>query len=244
MQDAPWFVAPADQWRDGEIDLPPSESHHASAVLRIAPGEVIRVTDGNGRIAFCTVRSEDARLVAEIEDLEQRERPAPEIAVYVGAAKGKKVDEVVDRLGELGVGEVWVYESTRAVARWDDEKIARLERRWRDIAQAAAKQSRSPFVARVHGGLSWGDLIARTEREPHPVVLWEAASLPMRSALGPGPERMALVVGPEGGLSVQEAQALADAGARLVSLGPRILRAELAPVVATTIVLGHYGLIG
>ena len=63
-------------------------------------------------------------------------------------------------------------------------------------------------------------------------MLWEEASLPLRTALDGGGNRVALVVGPEGGLAREEAEALADAGAQLVSLGPRIFRTENASVVA------------
>ena len=66
----------------------------------------------------------------------------------------------------------------------------------------------------------------------------------MRTALHGPADRLAIVVGPEGGLTRDEAEALADAGGQLVSLGPTILRTENAPVVAASAVLYHYGLIG
>jgi 16S rRNA (uracil1498-N3)-methyltransferase len=76
------------------------------------------------------------------------------------------------------------------------------------------------------------------------IVLWEEADIPLRTALVGGAERIALVVGPEGGLAREEAEALADAGAQLASLGPHILRTEHAPVVAASALMFHYGLIG
>ena len=76
------------------------------------------------------------------------------------------------------------------------------------------------------------------------MVLWEEAPLPLRTALHRPPERIALVVGPEGGFTREEAEALADAGGQLVSLAPRILRTENAPIVSAAAVLYHYGLIG
>jgi 16S rRNA (uracil1498-N3)-methyltransferase len=81
-------------------------------------------------------------------------------------------------------------------------------------------------------------------KEPCAVVLWEKASLPLRTALLDATERVALVVGPEGGLAQSEAEALADAGGQLVSLGPQILRTENAATVAAAATMFHYGLIG
>jgi 16S rRNA (uracil1498-N3)-methyltransferase len=240
----PWFYAPAPAWRGPVVVLDKDESHHALKVMRVGPPDVITITDGRGTVARCsTARVEDGRLIAEILDRTEHRRPRPEVAVYQGAAKGHKVDGVVERLAELGVAAVQVYSSRRAVVRWDD-KGERLRLRWASIAQAAAKQAHSPWLVETGSPLDWGDLTRRVAEESSAIVLWEGASLPLRTALLDGVDRVALVVGPEGGLDAEEAEGLADAGAQLVSLGPQILRTENAPVVAASAVLFHYGLLG
>ena len=214
-------------------------------MLRIAPGDVITVTDGAGTVGRCKVAEVAAgRVVAAVLERETRTRPAPEMVVYQGAPKGRKADDVIERLAELGVAEVLVYEGLRSVVRWDERRARRLAQRWRAIARGAAKQSRNAFVTRTGEVLGWDDLIARVKGEQVCAALWEEASTPLRTALDEGAERVALVIGPEGGLDRSEAEQLADAGARLVSLGPHILRTENAPVVAATTVLFHYGAIG
>jgi 16S rRNA (uracil1498-N3)-methyltransferase len=241
----PWFLAPEDQWSDDEVVLPAAESHHALHVLRIAAPDVITVADGRGTIARCAVsRQEGGRLVAEVLERDEARRPRPEIVVYQGAAKGNKVDGVIERLAELGVSEAWVYQSERAIVKWDGEKMRKHTDRWRAIARSTAKQSRNPYLLHAGGGLSWTELRRRVAKEDVAVVLWEEASLPFRTALVEPADRVALVVGPEGGLSRDEAEQLADSGGQLVSLGPRILRTENAPVVAVSALLYHYGLIG
>ena len=225
--------------------MPDEESHHALRVLRITPPDVITVTDGRGTVARCAAASiRDDRLVVEVLEIEHRRRPRPEVSVYQGAAKGHKNDEVVERLSELGVAEVNVYESERSVVRWDDDKRKKLGERWRALARSAAKQSRNPFVVQVGAPLTWTELMRRVSSEPLSVALWEEADLPLRTTLLEGADRVAIVIGPEGGLSKPESESLADAGAQLASLGPLILRTEHAPVVATSAVLYHYGLIG
>jgi 16S rRNA (uracil1498-N3)-methyltransferase len=225
--------------------LPRDESHHALKVLRVAPPDVVTVTDGRGVVARCAAtRIEDDVLVAEVLERDAHRRPRPELVVYQGAAKGTKADEVVEKLAELGVSEVRVYESKRSVARWDEAKVARLNERWAAVTRSAAKQSRNPFVMQAIAGLSWTEVVREIGSEPLPVVLWEEASLPLRTALLDGAERIALVVGPEGGLEPSEAEALANAGAQLVSLGPRILRTENAALVTAAAVLYRYGVIG
>ena len=241
----PWFVAEPECWDDDRIVLPEDESRHALRVLRVAPPDVVTVTDGRGIVARCAATAtENDRLVVEVLERERRRPLVPEVVVYQAAPKGHKIDDVVERVAELGAGEFWVYESERSVVEWDARKLARLSERWRAIARSAAKQSRSPYVLKPGGGVSWTELVRRISKEPYAIALWEEASLPLRTALLEGADRVALIIGPEGGLARAEAETLADAGAQLVSLGPRILRTENAPVVATAAVLYHYGLIG
>ncbi len=245
MSSTPWFIADPGAWSDTEVRLPADESHHALTVMRVAPPDIVAITDGRGRVARgAASRIDGDVLVVEILEVEERRPPKPQIVVYQGAAKGSKVDAIVERLAELGVAEVWVYESSRTVVKWDEAKVARLGERWRSIARSAAKQSRSPFVLATGGGISWTELLRRVAKEAHVIVLWEEASLPLRTALIGGSDRVALVVGPEGGLERAEAEALADAGAQLVSLGPQILRTENAAVVTTAALQYHYGLLG
>lgn len=225
--------------------MPRDESHHALKVMRVAPPDVVTVTDGQGTVARCAAaRVEDDVLVVELLEAEAHRRPPPELVVYQGAAKGTKADEVVEKLAELGVAEVRVYESKRSVARWDEAKVTRLNERWAAITRSAAKQSRNPFVTAAVAGLSIAQVVREVAREPLAIVLWEEATLPLRTALLDGAERIAFVVGPEGGLETEEAEALAGAGAELVSLGPRILRTENAGLVTAAAVLYRYGVIG
>ena len=245
MKQAPWFIAPPEEWSEREVRLPPDESHHALRVMRITPPDVITVTDGKGTVARAAAsRLDDDLLIAEVLERETRRRPKPELVVYQGSPKGSKADDVVERLAELGVTELAFFESQRAVARWSADKVAKASARWGQRARSASKQSRNPFLMSAAGGLSWTELLRRVAKEAFTIVLWEEASLPMRTALSGVADRIALVVGPEGGLTREEAESLADAGGQLVSLGPTIYRTENAPVVAASALLYHYGLIG
>ena len=121
-----WFVV--EQWNENEILLPEDESHHAIKVLRVAPPDVITITDGKGKVAKASVtRIDGDRVAVEILEMEDRRRLKPELIVYQGAAKGQKVDDAIERLAELGVAEVWVYESERSVVHWNKEKVDRSD---------------------------------------------------------------------------------------------------------------------
>jgi 16S rRNA (uracil1498-N3)-methyltransferase len=235
--------APPECWSPREVRLPPEEAHHAARVLRLRDGDEVTVIDGLGRIASCElVRGfEDDPRTAILHSV-SHPRPRPEIVVYQAAAKGTKVDSVAGRLGALGAAELAVFTSERAVVSWDARKASRLGARWAAVARAAAKQSGNPWVMATGAPLAWPELVARIEAEPHSVLLWEEAGLPLRDVISG--ERIALVVGPEGGIAAAEAAALQGAGAVSASLGPRILRTEEAAVAAVVGLLWHFGAIG
>lgn len=196
-------------------------------------------------MATCLIDKEVDRLVvARVQERKTRRRPRPEIVVYQGAAKKGKLDDVVEKLAELGVSEFHAFESERSVARWDDSKAAKLNERWESIARSAGKQSRNPFFITASAGTTWDALVEKIKAEPFALTMWEEAGLPLRSALVTQAARLAIVVGPEGGFTSAEVAALAEAGAPSVSLGPNILRTENAPVVTASALLYHYGLLG
>jgi 16S rRNA (uracil1498-N3)-methyltransferase len=240
-----WFLAPPGDWRDDRVLLSAEETHHALHVLRVSPAEVVSVFDGRGTVARGSAGNvSDGRMSVQITERTDRQRPRPEIALYQAAPKGSKIDEIVQRAAELGLAELCVFESTRTVVRWEDAKRIKLAGRWNAIAAAAAKQSRDPFVMRTGPAVSWTEMIERIEGESPAVTLWEDATQGLRGVLPSDAERVAVVVGPEGGFTREEANSLAAAGAAPVSLGPRIFRTEMAPLVAVCSLLWHYGLIG
>jgi 16S rRNA (uracil1498-N3)-methyltransferase len=241
----PWFIAPPGDWRGDHVLLDLEETHHALHVLRLSPSETITVFDGTGTIAEGSLGGvNEDRLAVRFTDKVTVSRPQPEIVLYQAAPKGTKVDAIVERSAELGVAELCVFESHRSVVRWEGDKPARLAARWNAVARAAAKQSRQAFVMQTGPPVTWTEALERIGAEKFAVTLWEDASGGLRAALPPRAERIAIVVGPEGGFAIEEVQALAEAGASPVSLGPHIFRTEMAPLVAACTLLWHYGGIG
>src|SRR5688572_2929157 len=100
MTGGPWFIADQNSWHGETVRLPKEESRHAISVLRLAPPDIITVTDGDGNVAHCAVeRIEDGEIVAEVLDRVEHRRPRPSLAIYQGAPKGHKADDVIERLG-------------------------------------------------------------------------------------------------------------------------------------------------
>lgn len=238
---------------DGEVSLPLSAAdlHHAVAVLRVREGEHVEVIDARARIGW-NVRVLSAtreRMTAEV--MSELVFPSlPHIALVQGMAKGEKMDVIVRQAVELGAAEIVPVLTSRSVVRLDGPKLQSRGERWRRIAKAAAEQSRRTSVAAVHDPAPFSEVLASLKAYDAVIVLWEDSSVGVGigsavTALGSGFDgRLALVIGPEGGLSRDEVDALTALGATPVTLGPGILRTETAAVVAIAIAMDALGGLG
>jgi 16S rRNA (uracil1498-N3)-methyltransferase len=225
--------------------LAADESQHALKVLRMEPGSDLVLTDGLGGVAEGSIaRISSGRVVARVAKRVRRPRFDPELSVYQGAPKGAKADEVVERLAELGVADITLFSSERSVVRWDSTKVTRLKERWQARARAAAIRSHNPHAAEIRGVLGWQRLLAAVASEPCAFVLSPRAPGGLKEEVPVGAARVALVVGPEGGLSEPEVTQLEHIGGRPVTLGPVVLRTENAGAAAVAALLWHFGRMG
>lgn len=224
------FVPPVGTSDDVELDG--AEGHHLADVLRVGTGDPVSLADDTGTVYACRV-AQVGRGRVRIEIVERHDVPPPRVSLCVVQAlpKGRKVEEVVQRLTEIGVDRIRVVVSQRTVRR-PDGKGDRLLRRWQEIARAAAQQSRRPRLPVL-------DPIGPWPEDAGPgVVLWEQAHDPLAAVVTEMADQagaagmLTVAVGPEGGLSEQEVQAC---GLAPVTVGPTILRTETAGLVGAVL---------
>jgi len=223
---------------DGKnVSITGSDVRHIRDVLRLGPGDAVTVIDESaGEYDVELVSLADSEVRGRI--IAARRPAAPEVflALFQGLPKGTKFDEVIEKATELGADRIAPVIMERCVARPDAATDKRVER-WRRVAEAAAKQSRRPTLPQIDAPLSWDGFINALADFDLAVVFWEGATEPANIALaGLAGQRLAVVIGPEGGLAAAEVTALAALGAKTAWLGPRILRTETAPVAALAIV--------
>jgi 16S rRNA (uracil1498-N3)-methyltransferase len=236
------FFAPALDPGDVDVVLPKDEGEHLTRVLRLGVGDLVSVFDGRGheflaKVAAATRREVRVQLVSRAE-------PAAESTVAVVLAqavlKGDKMDEVVRDAVMLGVAAVQPLVTGRT-----ETTVAALLRghrveRWRRVALASAKQSGRATLPEIRTPLTLETYL----EEPRPalcVMLVEPAAgadaerfTALRSVAPP--QDAVVMVGPEGGWVEEEWKAAHARGVRLVTLGPRTLRADAVPVAALSIV--------
>jgi 16S rRNA (uracil1498-N3)-methyltransferase len=203
-------------------------------------GETVVLGDGRGsRATGSVVFVGRDTLRVRIAARESVPRPTPEVILAQALVKGDRGELAVELATEAGVDAVLPWRAARCVARWESgPRGEKALGRWRSSALAAAKQSRRAWLPTVGEPVSTSDLSVRCAALGAPeglaLVLHESAeeSLAATIAAAPAVTRLLLVVGPEGGVSDEELDKLTAAGARPVRLGPEVLRASTAAVVA------------
>jgi 16S rRNA (uracil1498-N3)-methyltransferase len=152
-------------------------------------------------------------------------------------AKGDRDERAVEACTELGVDRIIPWQAARSVARWSGAKIEKSVARWQRIAGEASKQSLRAWVPGVENMVELQQLVDMAS-STRMVLLEPMASLALHQAIPAGDQPVVLVVGPEGGISPEEREALENAGATSASLGPLVMRTSTAGVAALS-VLNH-----
>lgn len=214
----------------GELTVGGDEHHYLARVRRARVGDAVELVDGAGRRAHAVIeRIGDSATVLRAGAVELAATAGPRVRVLVPPIKGHRMDSCLEKLVEVGADEIVVWPAARAVVRLDGHRRAARLAHYQAIAQAAARQSGRAEVPQVTYAGSLGEAIAALPAGAR-VVLDPAAD---RAAF-PAAGDLTVISGPEGGFAPEELDALA--GWTAIGLGPRILRAETAPVIAVALV--------
>ena len=208
----------------GALILEDDQAHHARTVLRLIPGDRVRLADGAGFTAEGTVTQVDKRLVMVTVETPSRAEAgvAALITVALAPPKGDRLGDVVRALTELGVGTILPLETERS-----ERMPAHFERLER-IAGEALKQCRRAHLPQIGPATDIPTLV-RTGAE---LTVFDQSGRPA----APGtPRPITLVIGPEGGLTATELAALTAGGAAVVRLAAPILRIETAALAAAAV---------
>lgn len=244
----PKFFAP---WLNPGEDLVTFSGKNAEhlRVLRVREGEELTVCDGNGLDARCVVETaaKDTFHLRIIKTEPSSGEPSVSATVYAALPKGDKAELIVQKAVELGAAEIVFFLSSRCVARPDGKAAAGKTERLCKVAEAAAMQSMRGRIPLVRWQPDYGKMLAEAAGADLGAFLWEnARNLSLRSLLRDrgGFRTASLITGPEGGFSPEEAAQAEAAGIQPVTLGPRILRCETAPLCALSALMYETGDLG
>jgi 16S rRNA (uracil1498-N3)-methyltransferase len=222
-------TSPGDQ-----IALDGSEGRHAATVARVRCEESLLVGNGRGLVIEATVSevSKD-RVSLTVESVTTAPVNTPHITLVQALAKTDRDERAVEASTELGIDVVIAWAADRCVSKWEGPKVEKGLARWSAIAREATKQSIRPHLPRVDSHVTTRQLLAELSGQ-HIIVLDPTGEVTLGSLELDG-RNIALVVGPEGGISPSELSHFTDAGAHIVTMGSNILRTSTAGPAALAV---------
>lgn len=223
--------------------LPSDEAKHAAKVLRLRPGDEICAMDGAGRRWRGELVEADGLAVRLTEELPGNEAPV-RVTVYEGLPKADKMDFIAQKLTELGAAALVPVRMERCVVKLDAKDGTKRRERLEKIAREAAKQCGRGLPMAVSEPLAWREALARMAAHDALLIPWEdARGARMKDVFAARPDArdIGIVIGPEGGMSPEEVDAMLEIGGQTLTLGPRILRTETAAVVSAALAMQLWG---
>jgi 16S rRNA (uracil1498-N3)-methyltransferase len=229
-----FFVDPQ-QGTGDEIELEGREAHHALHVVRVKAGEEVWVLDGMGHERRCTVIS-SSRQSMRLKVEETKLTPAPEVRITLLQAipKGKAWENILQKATELGAYRIIPVITERVVVQADGDKVEK----WKWIAIDALKQCGNPWLPQIETPRKLAELLGKAAeltliaalegKAEHPRVVLDAHRGKLRS--------VSVWIGPEGDFTPAELRAIIDSGARPITLGPRVLRADTAAIYCLSVI--------
>ena len=209
------------------------QAHQIASVLRLQPGAHITLVRNGVEtdVVLETVDTAEARgrcLAKRRVDAE----PQVRLTLALPILRGDRTEEVIEAVTQLGVSRIVPFVSSRSVVR----ALADAKReRWTRVAREAAETARRGRIPAIDEPREWGRLFEALETPV--LVAWEGEALTKLADALPATQQLSLVIGPEGGLSMDEIALAQKHDAVTVSLGPRNLRSETAAVAAVAQVM-------
>lgn len=243
-----FFIA-ADQIKDNTVILKGEDRHHLLNVLRQGPGGEITVLNGKGEeylVRITGVTTDQVNGVI-IDKVERQTEPRVKITLVQSLPKADKFEWILQKNTELGVSRFQPVFTERSNIKLDQAGRERKLVRWNKIIREAAEQSGRQIVPILEPIRSWDEVISNFKGELK-LIPWENESTRSLKQVLEGqngiPEQVMVLIGPEGGFSLQEVENARSRGAVPVTLGPRILRTETAGLVVASALLYHFGDLG
>jgi len=223
------------------VTITGNDVRHIRQVLRMRPGETIRISSLSGQSMFCSITEVTQEFVSAeiITEAPNTELPS-EIILFQAIPKGDRMETVIEKTVELGVAEIIPVAMKYCVVKLDAKKAAAKQKRWKAIAETAAKQSKRSRIPELKEVQSFADACAAAKALDLCIVPYENAR-GMESMKGvvqqirPG-MRIGVFIGPEGGFADEEIRAL-EPMAEIVSLGKRILRTDTAAITMLSLLM-------
>jgi 16S rRNA (uracil1498-N3)-methyltransferase len=239
----PKFFVKENQISNNKIEIVGDDVNHITNVLRMKQGEILKVCNqetGENYIAEI-INAQKNSVTCEIQEkLEETAESNVDITLYQGLPKFEKMELIIQKNTEVGVNAIVPVIMERTVVKLDEKQVSKKLERWQKIAEIAAKQSMRDKIPEIKNIIKINKISDSLKNEKFDTILvaYENEEKTMLKKelkklenLKDKKYKIAIIIGPEGGISEREIEQLNNLGAKCVSLGRRILRTETAGII-------------
>lgn len=224
------------------LTLPDTSFQHLCKVLRLKSGHPLRVFNGQGgqyQATLCDVEKRSANIaIGEFEDLNNES--AIKVTIGQTLSRGERMDYAIQKSVEAGVYAIQPLFSERCEVKLEDKRIEKRLAHWQQVAISAAEQCGRGVVPEVRMPVALEEWLPECN-EMLKFTLHHHSAKPIKHYRLETDQQICLLIGPEGGLTEHEVQLSEKQGFNPITLGPRVLRTETAPVVALSVINTLWG---
>jgi 16S rRNA (uracil1498-N3)-methyltransferase len=204
------------------------DAHHAIKVLRLSAGEIFNLSDGKGAWSRVVIENVNKKsMTVKVLETGFQEALSTQFTIVQAIPKGDRIKDSIELSTEGGADRIVMWKSARSIGRSED-KIEKLQ----NTAREASKQSRRFRIPVVEGVATTDAIIDEIAKSDLALIFHESATLRLSQAVTPGAKKVLAIIGPEGGLTDEEIETFAAAGASVVLMGRPILRSAHAGLAA------------
>lgn len=239
------FFVEDNQIVENKIKIIGNDWKHISNVLRMKIGEEILVTNKKTSETYkCSIKNinkDEVECVIIEEKIESTELSI-KVDLYQGIPKSDKMEAIIQKSVELGVNTIFPVNMKNCIAKIKDEN--KKQERWQKISESAAKQSKRNIIPSIEKSVNIDFICNNIKNYDLVIIAYEnEENITIKDILKENKtEKIAIVVGPEGGLTEKEVDKLINSGAKVATLGKRILRTETAPITMLSMIMYEYDL--
>ena len=239
------FFVEDKQIEDEKIILEGSDVKHIINVLRMKKKDEILIGNKETLDTYIAEIEEiinDKIIASIVEKLDISNEPNIQIDLYQGLPKFDKMELIIQKTTEVGISSIVPIDMTRCVVKLDEKDAKKKIERWQKIAEVAAKQSKRGKIPEIENKIKIKEVTNRISDYDLFLVAYEEENTNklkdiLEQVNNNDKIKIGILVGPEGGITKEEVENLKDAGAKVITLGKRILRTETAPIVLTSNIL-------
>lgn len=230
------FFVKDEQIKDNKIEITGTDVNHIVNVLRMRKEDTVQVnnmTTSENYIAQIIEYSQEIIVCKIIEKIASKSETNIDIDLYQGLPKADKMELIIQKTTELGVKKIIPVSMERCVVKLDDKDAIKKIDRWQKISETAAKQSKRDIIPKIENVIKITNVYDKIKDYDLFIVAYEEEKqISLKNILkqNENAKKIAVLIGPEGGIDSKEIEKLKENGAKIVTLGNRILRTETAPI--------------